>query len=66
MENNNSITAVEWLEKQLIHQKRLLPEHFNKAKQMEKQQIIDAYKTFLDTTLPDNVYEEHYNETFNK
>lgn len=32
----------------------------------EKQQIIDAYKTFLDTTLPNEVYEEHYNETFNK
>lgn len=32
--------------------------------EMEKQQIIDAYKVFLDTTLPDEVYEQYYNETF--
>ena len=37
-----------------------------KAKEMEKQQIIEAYKTFLDTTLSNKVYEEHYNETFKK
>ena len=37
---------------------------FNQAKEMEKKQIIDAYKEFLDTTLSDEVYEEYYNETF--
>lgn len=36
------------------------------AQKMEKQQIIDAYKTFLDTTLPDNVFKEEYNEKFKK
>ena len=34
------------------------------AKEMHKQEAIDAYKTFLDTTLPIEVYEEYYNETF--
>lgn len=38
---------------------------FEQAKQIEKEQIIDAYKTFLYTTLPDEVYEEYYNETYN-
>ena len=37
-------TAVEWLEKQLINQKRLLPVHFNKAKQMEEAQIKEAFR----------------------
>ena len=71
MENNNSITAVEWLEKQLIHQKRLLPEHFNKAKQIEKNQIVLA---FIDGDNSDCLKEEdsllyalaYYNEKFNK
>lgn len=39
----------------------------DKAKELlvkEKQQIIDAYKTFLDTTLPNEVYEEYYNDKF--
>lgn len=68
MENNNSITAVEWLEKQLIHQKRLLPEHFNKAKQMEKEQIIDGYNNGCIHTLKDKMRkgEQYYNEIFNK
>jgi hypothetical protein len=32
--------------------------------EMEKQQIIEAYKTFLDTTLSNRVYEQYYKETF--
>lgn len=62
-------TAVEWFQEQII---KIVNgtcelseiEIFEQAKEMEKQQIIDAYKTFLDTTLPNNVYEQYYNETF--
>lgn len=53
MENKQKQTAVEWLEEQLIsslgieltkHQKKLFNDVFIKqAKEMEKQQIIDAY-----------------------
>jgi hypothetical protein len=58
-------TAVEWLAEQMLWNEFHTP-YLEQAKEMEKQQIIDAYKTFLDTTLPNEVYEEHYNETFNK
>ena len=30
----------------------------------EKEQIVNACKEFLDTTLPNEVYEEYYNETY--
>jgi hypothetical protein len=33
---------------------------------MEKEQIIDDCKEFLDTTLSDEAYEEYYNGTFKK
>jgi hypothetical protein len=60
-------TAVEWLFKQVwITPVSELPKILEQAKQIEKQQIIDAYKEFLDTTLPNEVYEEQYNKTFNK
>ncbi len=64
-------TAVEWLVEQLdnnldIKHSWRTRQCINQAKEMEKQQIIDAYKEFLDTTLPNEVYEEQYNQTFNK
>jgi hypothetical protein len=34
------------------------------AKAMEKEQIIDALQEFSDITLPDEVCEKYYNETF--
>ena len=69
-------TAVEWLQKQLkdvkynalekngysIAEERL----FNQAKEMEKEQITDALQEFLDITLPDELCEQYYNETFKK
>lgn len=63
-DSSRKLTAVEWLEKQLIHQKRLLPEHFNKAKQMEKEQIFDALEEFVDTTIPPAAKEEYYNDRY--
>ena len=64
-------TAVEFLE---IKLKKVMIDNqiqqtlhlFEQAKEMEKEQIIDAYKEFLDVTLPNEVYEQYYNETFNK
>ena len=55
-------TAVEWLEK--ICNDRgyyLMSEYFNQAKEMEKEQIIDAYES-----LEHRHGENYYNETFNK
>ena len=59
------ITAIDWLVENLYY--ILKTEHYDiidQAKEMEKEQIIDAYKKFLNTTLSDEVYEQYYNETF--
>lgn len=57
-------TAVEWLEK-ICNDRgyHLMSEYFEQAKEMEKQQIIDAYNknpNYFDSA------EEYYNETFKK
>ena len=63
-------TTVEWLEKELMRTNRLytIKDIFNQAKEMEKQQIIDAWNNGLsnwDNT--DNLSaEQYYNETFYK
>lgn len=62
-------TAVEWLVEKLKSQGLLIGDPDNliavrEAKEMEKEQIIEAYKTFLDTTLPKEVYEQYYTETY--
>jgi hypothetical protein len=67
-ETNKMITAVEWIVEQLQAPCRGIPSHIiDKAKEMEKKQIIDAYDTFV---LDDNsnfmTAEQYYNETFNK
>jgi hypothetical protein len=61
-------TAVEWLLKELdINPKAtILKDLIEQAKEMEKQQIIDAYKVFVHIELPYKVYEDIYNETFKK
>lgn len=52
-------TAVEWLVEQFNLQ-AYIP-HIEKAKEMEKQQIMDAYdKVSMNTA------EQYYNETYNK
>lgn len=62
-------TAVEWLEKNISLDMNPfeLIECFNKAKEMEKQQIIQAacFEPFLGTH-PKTVGEEYYNEEYNK
>jgi hypothetical protein len=64
-------TAVEWLQElydnRPAYEEFILDEEFEQAKQMEKEQIIDAYYGKID-----GVYgyreagEEYYNQTFNQ
>lgn len=70
-------TAVEWLQKQIklsafvdreqgftyLHTE-ILFEMLAKAKQIEKEQIKDAYR--FPNTLVDMSSEQYYNETYNK
>ena len=63
-------TAVEWLIDKLKSQGLLIGEPdnlvaFNQAKQMEKQQIIDAYHINPLESKWENIGEQYYNETFN-
>ena len=68
-------TAVEWLEEQIEKRYGLTPTSillFRDAKEMEKQQIIDAYDegygtrdAFGDVT-ENNTGEQHYTETYGK
>ena len=65
-------TAVEWLEK-ICNDRgyHLMSEYFDKAKEMEKQQIIDAHgsKLISPKGLASEYWvngEEYYNKTFNK
>ena len=47
MTNNKQQTAVEWLVNQMIENYHLTDESyydFNRAKEMEKEQILDAYE----------------------
>jgi len=64
-------TAVEWLEEQTRNPewhslKR--QDIFEQAKEMEKQQIIDAYQQGFNNAYFSNPLnpEQYYNETFNK
>jgi hypothetical protein len=63
-------TAVEWLEEKIkanpfrIENDRL----WNKAKEMEREQIIDAYETAMETDIynePLKIGKQYYTETFN-
>jgi hypothetical protein len=60
------MTAVEYLVEQLIPKALSVEQyyHIRKAKEMEKQQIIDAYR--FPNTLVDMSSEQYYNETFKK
>jgi hypothetical protein len=65
MTNNKQQTAVDWLVEQLpLIQQEGLIDIIEQAKEMEKQQIIEAYKYGNQS----DVYfkpEQYYNETFN-
>jgi hypothetical protein len=66
------MTAVEWLINELQNSpafhSQFFKDEFQQAKEMEKQQIIDAYKQgFSDCDdIGISVYDEYYNKTFNK
>jgi hypothetical protein len=68
MNNNKQQTAVEWLVEQLYAPCRGIPSHIiEKAKEMEKQQIMDAHLTGLIYPLEMEATkqaEQYYNETF--
>jgi len=59
-------TAVEWLKEQLLKKDvyTSTTELFEQAKAMEKEQIMDAYRTRWINYLPDKDSEQYYNETF--
>jgi hypothetical protein len=66
-------TAVEWLSEQFDNILELYPSQFEKinnaitqAKEMEKQQIIDAYIDGYSATHYNVDSEQYYKETFNK
>jgi hypothetical protein len=63
MSNNKQKTAVEWLVEQLYAPCRGIPSHIiEKAKEMEKEQIIKAYENMNSMAM---YGEQYYNETFN-
>jgi hypothetical protein len=64
-------TAVEWLFKWMIDNKDLIIEErlqaFEQAKAMEKEQIIDAYETAMETDIynePLKIGKDYFNQTF--
>lgn len=69
------MTAVEWMTKQLAEnwndENISLTDIYNKAKEMEKDQILDAYSqcwidNFMPTGNPTRPAIDYYDETFNK
>jgi hypothetical protein len=58
-------TAVEWLQVQLNENGKLSAVDFYQAKEMEKEQIIDAYaQGFIESESMDKGAEQYYNETY--
>jgi len=66
-------TAVEWLEKEFVKLEVTIGVHgvmyeiIEQAKEMEKEQVIDAYaQGFIEAEQMDKGAEQYYNETFKK
>jgi len=59
-------TAVEWLNQMLVSKGIFFEyELYQQAKEMEKEQIIDAYaQGFIESETMDKGAEQYYNETF--
>jgi len=62
-------TAVEWLfnELELSQEYEYVKEIFDHAKEMEKEQIIKAYETAMETDIynePLKIGKDYYNKTF--
>jgi len=72
METNKSVTAIEWFFNELQNMQYFIGndmlEAYKQAKQIEKQQIIDAYDAGLfDGTMDDvndRMHKQYYNETY--
>jgi hypothetical protein len=66
MNNNKQQTAVEWLEEIYLTTGIDRNVHFNQAKEMEKEQIIDAFGDSRILAITNNCSsgEQYYNETF--
>ena len=69
----NNMTAVEWLEWEINRRgpkennpPQWLKELYEQAKQMEKQQIIDAFQYKFFHPYVENEPEKYYNETYKK
>jgi hypothetical protein len=65
---NKNITAVQWLIRQQKHNKFFDIETIEQAKQMEKEQIKDAYSNGVVRHLHNKTIlsEEYYNKTYGK
>ena len=59
-------TAIEWLESEMLKPNLGMKEIIEQAKEMEKQQIIDAYQQGFNNAYFSNPLskEQYYNETF--
>jgi hypothetical protein len=64
-------TAVEWLEKEFVKLESTIGVHgvmyelIEQAKEMEKQQIIDAYaQGFIESEVMDKGAEQYYNQKY--
>ena len=76
MKKNKTLTAVEWLLEQYFENSIITPEDFKQAKELEKQQIIEASNnSYLNSDLikkssqnkkVNSVGEQYYEQTFNK
>jgi hypothetical protein len=65
--NNMKQTAVEWLVQQLVNDGKLIYDDYKdieKAKEMEKEQIMDAYRINPNNENWSNSGIDYYNETF--
>jgi len=66
MKTKKQLTAVEWLVNELRNGKEFNDELIQQAKEMEKEQIIDAY--YQGDADSDNIHvdaEQYYNKIFN-
>jgi hypothetical protein len=57
-------TAVEWLIEQIENEGKCIYEVIKQAKEMEKEQIMDAYIQGSISLTSKNDAEQYYNETF--
>jgi hypothetical protein len=63
---NKSMTAVDWLEEVYNQQGRILPAQFEQAKEIEKQQIEDAFDECGQWQDKYSDSEHYYTQTYGK